>query len=52
MTSFKKKKEKRNRKLIKQGATVNEVQVEDILGEYIKLYSCRSVQNASMYYVL
>ncbi|CAB3998995.1 dnaJ homolog subfamily C member 1 [Paramuricea clavata] len=31
LTSFKKKKEKRNRKLIKQGAVVDEVQVEDIL---------------------
>jgi predicted Rossmann fold nucleotide-binding protein DprA/Smf involved in DNA uptake len=33
LTSFKKKKEKRNRKLIKQGAVINEVQVEDILGD-------------------
>lgn len=45
LTSFKKKKEKRNRKLIKQGAVVDEVQVEDILGECMKLnYSIFRIQ--------
>ena len=36
LTSAKKKKEKRNRKLVKQGGTVDDVQVEDILSKLLQ----------------
>ena len=38
MTSAKKKKEKRNRKLVKQGGFVDDVKVEEILSKFINRF--------------